>query len=47
MLADRIAVLYGGRIVGEMPAAEADETRLGLLMAGRTDADAVGAAGGR
>jgi ABC-type uncharacterized transport system ATPase subunit len=33
-LADRLVVLYEGRIVGEMPAAEADPERLGLLMAG-------------
>jgi simple sugar transport system ATP-binding protein len=32
-LADRILVLSGGRITGELPAAEADERRLGLLMA--------------
>jgi simple sugar transport system ATP-binding protein len=34
-LADRLIVLYEGRIVGEMPAAGADVSRLGLLMAGR------------
>jgi simple sugar transport system ATP-binding protein len=33
-LADRIVVLYRGRIAGELAADEADETRLGLLMAG-------------
>ncbi|MBN8618605.1 MAG: ABC transporter ATP-binding protein [Anaerolineae bacterium] len=33
-LSDRILVMYDGRIIGELPAAEADETRLGLLMAG-------------
>ncbi len=32
-LADRILVMCGGRIVGEIAAAEADERRLGLLMA--------------
>jgi simple sugar transport system ATP-binding protein len=32
-LADRILVMFGGRIVGDMPAAEADERKLGLLMA--------------
>ena len=37
-LSDRIVVLFGGRIVGEMAAADADELRLGLLMAGATDA---------
>ena len=33
-LADRILVMCGGRITGELPAAEADEARIGLLMAG-------------
>ena len=33
-IADRIAVMLDGRIVGELPRAEADEARLGLLMAG-------------
>lgn len=33
-LADRIVVMQGGRIVGEMPRAEADMERLGLLMGG-------------
>jgi simple sugar transport system ATP-binding protein len=33
-LADRIAVLFGGRIMGTVPAAAADPERLGLLMAG-------------
>jgi simple sugar transport system ATP-binding protein len=33
-LADRVLVMCGGRLLGEMPAAEADERRLGLLMAG-------------
>jgi simple sugar transport system ATP-binding protein len=33
-LSDRIAVLYRGRIVGEMPAAAATESELGVLMAG-------------
>jgi general nucleoside transport system ATP-binding protein len=32
-LADRILVMCGGRIVGEVAAGEADERRLGLLMA--------------
>jgi simple sugar transport system ATP-binding protein len=32
-LADRILVMCGGRITGELPAAEADERRLGLMMA--------------
>ncbi len=34
-LADRLVVMYEGRIVGEMPIADADPERLGLLMAGR------------
>jgi simple sugar transport system ATP-binding protein len=33
-LADRIAVMYAGRIVGVMPAEKADRQTLGLLMAG-------------
>ena len=33
-LADRIAVIYHGRIVATMPAAEATREKLGLLMAG-------------
>ncbi len=33
-LADRIAVLCGGRVMGTVPAAGADRERLGLLMAG-------------
>ncbi len=35
-LSDRIAVMYEGRIMGEMPAAEADVETLGLMMAGST-----------
>jgi general nucleoside transport system ATP-binding protein len=34
-LADRLIVLYEGRIVGEMGTSETDADRLGLLMAGR------------
>jgi ABC-type uncharacterized transport system ATPase subunit len=34
-LSDRILVMYEGRIVADLPAAQADEERLGLLMAGR------------
>ena len=34
-LADRLIVLYEGRIVGRMAVGEADPERLGLLMAGR------------
>ena len=33
-LSDRIAVMFGGRIMGERSPGEADETELGLLMAG-------------
>jgi ABC-type uncharacterized transport system ATPase subunit len=33
-LADRILVMAGGRIAGTIPRAEADERRLGLMMAG-------------
>ena len=33
-LSDRLAVMYEGRIVGEMPAAEADIQSIGLMMAG-------------
>ena len=35
-LSDRILVMFDGHIVGEMPAAEANEKKLGLLMAGIT-----------
>ncbi|OLP61352.1 heme ABC transporter ATP-binding protein [Xaviernesmea oryzae] len=34
-LSDRILVMYEGRILADLPAGEADEDRLGLLMAGR------------
>ena len=37
-LSDRLIVLYEGRIVGEMRAADADPERLGMLMAGRRGA---------
>jgi simple sugar transport system ATP-binding protein len=33
-LSDRIAVMYHGEIVGEMPAAEATRQELGMLMCG-------------
>jgi simple sugar transport system ATP-binding protein len=33
-LADRVLVMFDGRVVGELPAGAADERRLGLLMAG-------------
>jgi simple sugar transport system ATP-binding protein len=42
-LCDRIAVLYEGRVVGELPARGADLERLGLLMAGIQEATASGA----
>ncbi len=34
-MADRILVLYEGRIIGEVPAAEANLERIGLMMAGQ------------
>jgi simple sugar transport system ATP-binding protein len=33
-MSDRIVVLHAGRVAGEMAAAEADDERIGLLMAG-------------
>ena len=33
-IADRIAVIFEGRILDIMPVAEADVARIGLLMAG-------------
>jgi simple sugar transport system ATP-binding protein len=33
-LADRIGVIYRGRLMAVLPAAQADRQRLGLLMAG-------------
>ncbi|GGL73941.1 sugar ABC transporter ATP-binding protein [Deinococcus aerolatus] len=44
-LADRILVMYEGRVVGEVPASEATETGLGLLMTGSSEHG--GASGGR
>ena len=41
-LSDRILVLFGGRIAGELDAADADERRIGLLMSGGA-ADTVAA----
>ena len=38
-LADRIDVMYEGRVVGSFPAAEAEIGKVGLLMTGGTDAD--------
>ena len=40
-LSDRIDVLYEGRIVGTFAAAEADIARIGLLMTGGADVEAV------
>ena len=37
-IADRVAVLFGGRIMGVFPAAEAEPERIGLLMGGRAEA---------
>jgi simple sugar transport system ATP-binding protein len=37
-LADRILVMFAGRIVGEVPAGRADERALGLMMAGAAPA---------
>jgi simple sugar transport system ATP-binding protein len=39
-LADRIVVIYEGALVGDIPAGDADPERLGLLMAGQTEAAA-------
>lgn len=40
-LSDRIAVIYEGRIMDIMPASEATEEKLGLLMAGVLDKEKV------
>ena len=37
-LADHVLVMFDGTIVGELPAAQADERRLGLMMAGLREA---------
>ncbi len=42
-LSDRILVMFEGRIVGEVPGAQATEHGLGLLMMGVTDPDTLGA----
>ncbi|MGF6229799.1 ABC-type uncharacterized transport system ATPase subunit [Inquilinus ginsengisoli] len=39
-LSDRVLVMYEGRVIAEVPGAEATETSLGLLMAGVTGAAA-------
>ena len=38
-LADRIAVIVAGRVVGTLARGEADDERLGLMMAGRQGAE--------
>jgi len=43
-LSDRIAVMNAGRIVGQMPRAEADTGRIGLMMAGVAQGNAGAAA---
>ena len=40
-LSDRIAVMFEGRIMGELPASEADAETLGLMMAGRRREEAA------
>jgi len=40
-LSDRILVMYEGRILADLPASEASEQKLGLLMAGRSAAEAA------
>jgi simple sugar transport system ATP-binding protein len=40
-LADRIAVIYDGKIVGVLDAKDATEKRLGIMMAGGNAEDAV------
>ncbi|MFN7633547.1 MAG: heme ABC transporter ATP-binding protein, partial [Acetobacteraceae bacterium] len=37
-LSDRIIVMFDGMIVGEVPADQADERRIGLMMAGIAEA---------
>lgn len=41
-LSDRIAVIYNGQIMGIVPAAEANETQIGLMMAGVRQEDLPG-----
>ena len=38
-LSDRIAVIYEGRIMGVVPAQEADIEQLGLMMSGALEVD--------
>jgi ABC-type uncharacterized transport system ATPase subunit len=44
-IADRVVVLFQGRIMGTFRAEDADLERIGLLMGGRGDADLASAAG--
>jgi simple sugar transport system ATP-binding protein len=50
-VADRIAVMFEGRVIGVLPADQADRETLGLMMAGievaeaRAPGDRVGAGG--
>ena len=37
-LADRVLVMFGGRIVGDLPRAETDHNDVGLYMAGAKSA---------
>ena len=39
VFADRIAVIYNGRIMGEFDAFEVDQEKIGLLMAGVEEDD--------
>lgn len=41
-LSDRIGVIFGGKLVGILPAAEADEKTLGLMMAGESASEEGG-----
>ena len=42
-LSDRIAVIYEGRIVGQLPVEQATPEKLGLLMSGRVGKEPSGA----
>ena len=42
-LSDRVAVIFNGQILGEMPASEATYEKVGLLMAGNKLHDAKSA----
>ena len=44
-IADRLAVIYEGLILGEMPVEGADVDEIGLLMAGRSSSSEVSAPG--